>query len=88
MADVLEIPEPEAEATPEAVTETPAQPTETRVTSLPGRGMTKDSVEERFGVPSQKYDPIGEPPITRWDYNGFSVYFEYDHVIHAVSHRQ
>ena len=26
------------------------------------------------------------PPITRWDYEGFSVYFEHQHVIHAVAH--
>ncbi len=25
-----------------------------------------------------------QPPITRWDYDAFSVYFENDHVIHAV----
>ena len=27
---------------------------------------------------------VGEPPITRWIYPAFSVYFEHDHVVHAV----
>ena len=29
-----------------------------------------------------------QPPITRWDYPAFSVYFEHDRVIHAVARRQ
>jgi hypothetical protein len=27
---------------------------------------------------------VGAPPITRWDYPNFSVFFEGDRVIHAV----
>jgi hypothetical protein len=27
---------------------------------------------------------VGAPPITRWDYAGFSVFFEHDRVIDAV----
>ena len=53
----------------------------------PARGMTKDRVESRFGAPSAKGSPVGEPPITRWDYPSFVVYFEYDHVIHSVVRR-
>lgn len=53
----------------------------------PSRGMTMARVESRFGAPSAKGTPVGEPPITRWDYPGFVVYFEYDHVIHAVVRR-
>ena len=53
----------------------------------PARGMTMARVESSFGAPSAKGTPVGEPPITRWDYPSFSVYFEYDHVIHAVARR-
>ena len=51
----------------------------------PTRGMTQASVEARFGTPSSRQAPVGNPPITRWDYPGFAVFFEYDRVIHAVS---
>jgi hypothetical protein len=27
----------------------------------------------------------GQPPITRWDYAGFAVFFEHDRVIDAVA---
>jgi hypothetical protein len=53
----------------------------------PARGTTMARVESRFGTPSAKGTPVGEPPITRWDYPAFVVYFEYDHVIHAVARR-
>lgn len=53
---------------------------------VPGRGMSMTAVEEKFGSPQVKYDEVGDPPITRWDYPEFSVYFEYQHVIHAVVH--
>ena len=52
---------------------------------LPQRGATMSSVEAKFGAPKLKHDAVGKPPITRWDYDGFSVYFEYQHVIHAVA---
>jgi len=51
----------------------------------PDRGMTMGRVESRFGAPAAKHATIGEPPITRWDYRGFSVFFERDRVIHAVA---
>jgi len=51
----------------------------------PARGATMAWVEARFGAPATRTGPVGQPPITRWDYPGFSVYFEYDHVVHAVS---
>jgi len=53
----------------------------------PSRGMTMARVESRFGAPSAKAAPVGEPPITRWEYPDFVVYFEYDHVIHSVVRR-
>jgi hypothetical protein len=51
----------------------------------PGTSMT--SVESTYGTPSERRGAVGEPPITRWDYPGFSVYFENDRVIHAVARR-
>lgn len=53
----------------------------------PTRGTTMDRVEASFGAPVGRAGPVGEPPITRWEYPGFTVYFEHRHVIHAVSHR-
>ncbi|MCP3675134.1 MAG: hypothetical protein GY829_11785 [Gammaproteobacteria bacterium] len=52
--------------------------------SRPATGMSTTVVEEKFGAPENITDPIGEPPITVWKYNRFTVYFEYDLVIHTV----
>ena len=41
-------------------------------------------VEKQFGAPTERYAPVGQPPITRWVYGDKVVYFEYDHVVHAV----
>jgi hypothetical protein len=54
----------------------------------PTRGATMATVEQQFGAPASKLAPVGEPPITRWVYDGFTVYFERDRVIHAVAHRK
>jgi len=72
-ADVLEMPE----STPSAATEKPT------------KGMTMNAVLATFGAPSTRHRPVGgssaqQPPITRWDYPGFSVFFEHDHVVDAV----
>lgn len=53
---------------------------------LPKRGETMTAVEARFGAPRARHAAVGQPPITRWDYEGFSVYFEHRHVVHAVAH--
>ncbi|MDJ0917283.1 MAG: hypothetical protein QNJ05_05920 [Woeseiaceae bacterium] len=53
----------------------------------PTRGMSEASVEAKFGSPKSKQAAVGEPPISRWEYDGFVVYFEYDKVIHAVVKR-
>ena len=50
----------------------------------PKRGSTMTEVEKHFGAPVEKHPTVGQPPITRWDYTGFSVFFEGDRVIHAV----
>ncbi len=53
----------------------------------PGRGQTMQAVESRFGQPASRHAAVGQPPITRWDYADFSVFFENDRVIHAVATR-
>ncbi len=53
--------------------------------SRPTRGMTATSVESRYGAPTEKVAPVGDPPISRWVYKDFVVFFEYDRVIHAVA---
>lgn len=50
----------------------------------PRRGEAMDSVERRFGTPQSVRGPVGEPPITRWQYPRFEVVFEGEHVIHTV----
>jgi len=53
----------------------------------PTRGMTQARVESKYGSPVSVQAAIGEPPITRWVYQDFVVFFEYDRVIHAVAKR-
>lgn len=52
---------------------------------VPARGMTMAAVEKQFGEPADRHPTVGQPPITRWDYHGFSVFFERDRVIHSVA---
>jgi hypothetical protein len=52
--------------------------------TAPARGMTMEQVASQFGKPETKIPPVGKPPISRWEYPGFVVYFENDHVIHSV----
>jgi len=51
----------------------------------PKRGMSMNTVESTWGQPIARRSAIGEPPIARWEYSAFIVYFEYSHVIHAVA---
>ena len=57
--------------------------------NLPTRGMSMSQVERRFGAPANKLPAAGgdthlHPTINRWRYNGYTVYFERNHVIHSV----
>jgi hypothetical protein len=52
--------------------------------TAPSRGMTMSQVAGKFGAPASKVPAVGTPPISRWEYPGFVVYFEGDHVIHSV----
>jgi len=37
-----------------------------------------------FGQPAKKLAAVGKPPVSRWRYPGFTVYFEYQRVITTV----
>ena len=57
--------------------------------SLPVKGQTMAEVARHYGEPQLKHAPAGgdapkHPPITRWDYAGFSVFFEHSHVVDTV----
>jgi hypothetical protein len=76
-ADVLTLPSEGADTVP------------TVVMTLPEQGQRMDVVQQRFGAPSTRHAPVGgdrpeHPPITRWDYPEFSVFFERDRVIDTV----
>ncbi len=51
---------------------------------LPQNGMTQERVRLQHGEPILEHGAVGEPPITRWDYENYSVFFEYNLVITAV----
>tara|TARA_B100000745_G_scaffold50422_1_gene30127 strand:+ start:547 stop:843 length:297 start_codon:yes stop_codon:yes gene_type:complete len=54
----------------------------------PRTGISSAAVLQQFGQPEQQVSAIGEPPISRWVYPSFTVYFEYDHVITTVKHHK
>jgi hypothetical protein len=55
--------------------------------NVPANGMSMDDVRARFGDPSNQNAAVGDPPITRWDYQSWSVYFEYGVVLFTVLHK-
>lgn len=55
---------------------------------LPANGLSMSAVEERYGSPLEKRPAVGDPPITRWTYQDYSVFFEHDLVIESVVHHQ
>lgn len=55
----------------------------------PTQGMSMAVVEQKFGQAEQKIAAVGQPPITRWIYTDFVVFFENNLVIHSVvPHKQ
>jgi hypothetical protein len=50
----------------------------------PARGMSMEKVEASFGAPANRVSAVGTPPITRWEYPGFVVFFEHNIVLHSV----
>ncbi len=55
---------------------------------LPVRGMSMDDVIQQSGEPRSRKDAVGNPPITRWTYQDYSVYFEGNTVIHSVKNNK
>ena len=64
----------------------PVVPGSGETRALPHKGMSMTQVEHSFGQPDKVLSAVGTPPITRWIYEGYTVYFDHAHVIHAVSH--
>lgn len=56
--------------------------------TLPARGTHMTEVQRRYGEPLSRSAAGGtaprQPLINRWNYDGFSVFFENDRVIDAV----
>ena len=50
----------------------------------PRQGLNMTAVRQQFGEPAQQVAAVGEPPISRWEYTGFTVYFENELVLHSV----
>lgn len=61
------------------------QNTSAEAANRPARGMSMRSVESKYGTPASRVPAVGTPPISRWEYPGFVVFFEHDHVIHTVA---
>lgn len=55
--------------------------------SRPVRGMSMERVLERYGEPQERVPAVGIPAISRWVYDGYTVYFEDRHTITSVIHR-
>ncbi|MFC1689663.1 hypothetical protein ACFL07_08430 [Pseudomonadota bacterium] len=54
---------------------------------VPENGMKTADVRGRFGEPAKVHAAVGDPPITEWEYDHWSVYFEYDLVLFTVLHK-
>jgi hypothetical protein len=77
-----------APALPAQTLEMTNPPAATSAVATPARGQTMAQVERQFGAPAERFAAVGQPPITRWVYADKIVYFEYDHVVHAVTLRR
>lgn len=51
---------------------------------MPTKGMSKERVKSLFGEPLEEVPAKGQPPISRWRYQEFTVYFDSNTVIHCV----
>lgn len=58
---------------------------------LPSKGQSMATVLRDYGQPKRQHEPRPKtgswpkPPITRWDYAAFSVFFENETVVHTVA---
>lgn len=62
--------------------------TEREGKEVPRHGATMERVEQEYGEPEGRRPAVGDPPITRWDYDGYSVYFEGERVLRTVQRRE
>jgi len=56
----------------------------TQVTAASIIGATMTEVEKQRGSPVRMIPHVGKPPITRWVYDDYTLYFEYELVIQSV----
>jgi ABC-type oligopeptide transport system substrate-binding subunit len=68
----------------EVVVPVSKQSPELMSTPRPANGMSMTSVEQTYGTPVSVSGPVGNPAITTWEYQLFTVYFEGNLVIHTV----
>ena len=54
---------------------------------LPQNGQSKADIEAKFGAPVEKQAAVGDPPISSWKYDKYSVYFEDNLVLNTVLHK-
>jgi len=54
---------------------------------IPAKGLSMKQVINKFGEPETKYKAVGQPPIIKWRYSNFTVYFESRWVINSVIHK-
>ena len=60
---------------------------QTSTIARPNKGESMAQVETAYGKPETRVAAVGQPPITRWVYADFTVYFEGESVIRAVANR-
>ncbi|MBU2711563.1 hypothetical protein [Zooshikella harenae] len=63
------------------------QKQQTQVGDLPRHGLSEQQVRSQYGEPKATQS-VGQPVITRWDYDSFTVYFDRRQVLHSVVHRK
>jgi hypothetical protein len=64
---------------------------EVKINNYPQRGKTMSHVRTQYGNAMRIHASKGKytknwPPITRWNYSHFTVYFEKNLVLHTVIH--
>jgi hypothetical protein len=52
----------------------------------PQNGLTMSQIRQQFGSPKAEQPAVGDPPISRWEYDGYSVFFENELALHSVIH--
>jgi hypothetical protein len=71
-------------ALPLVVPATAAAAGASSASDMPARGLRMSKVRDYFGEPRAVLPAVGRPPITRWLYNKYTVYFEGQTVIESV----